>query len=204
MLCCVGLIGGMAVGQSLGGPWTYIAPAAGFGIGLVADMKFMGKMHHGGGGRELVSADWIGVMRNIVEKELGGLTLFLQGAAANIACGRDLARWVLAGCRNSRFGLERRLARPDYVRGKGIPTAPELGYVKRGRAPLLSTNCFPEHYAHIALYFKEVKGVRWQDVDPRTVMSADYSSAAGMQANVLRELQSRSFLPQQSGADCSV
>jgi len=38
----------MAVGQSLGGPWTYIAPAAGFGIGLVADMKFMGKMHHGG------------------------------------------------------------------------------------------------------------------------------------------------------------
>ena len=45
MLCCVGLIGGMAVGQSLGGPWTYIAPAAGFGIGLVADMKFMKRMH---------------------------------------------------------------------------------------------------------------------------------------------------------------
>lgn len=45
MLCCVGLIGGMAVGQSLGGPWTYIAPAAGFGIGLVADMKFMHGMH---------------------------------------------------------------------------------------------------------------------------------------------------------------
>ena len=45
MFCCVGLIGGMAVGQSLGGPWTYIAPAAGFGIGLVADMKFMKGMH---------------------------------------------------------------------------------------------------------------------------------------------------------------
>ena len=45
MLCCVGLIGGFAVGQSLGGPWTIIAPAAGFGIGLVADMKFM-KGHH--------------------------------------------------------------------------------------------------------------------------------------------------------------
>lgn len=41
MLCCVGLIGGFAVGQSLGGPWTFIAPAAGFGIGLVADMKMM-------------------------------------------------------------------------------------------------------------------------------------------------------------------
>ena len=49
MLCCVGLIGGMAVGQSLGGSWTYIAPAAGFGIGLVADMKFMKGMHGGGG-----------------------------------------------------------------------------------------------------------------------------------------------------------
>ncbi len=31
-----------------------------------------------------VSADWIGVMRDKVEKELGGLVLFLQGAAANI------------------------------------------------------------------------------------------------------------------------
>ena len=50
MLCCVGLIGGMAVGQSLGGPWTYIAPVAGFGIGLVADMKFMKGMHGKKGG----------------------------------------------------------------------------------------------------------------------------------------------------------
>jgi len=48
MLCCVGLIGGLVVGQSLGGPWTYIAPAAGFGIGLVADMKFMHRMHKKG------------------------------------------------------------------------------------------------------------------------------------------------------------
>jgi len=45
MLCCVGLFGGLAVGQSLGGPWTVIAPAAGFGIGLFADMKMMKGMH---------------------------------------------------------------------------------------------------------------------------------------------------------------
>jgi neutral ceramidase len=32
----------------------------------------------------LVSADWIGVMRQKVEEKLGGLTLFLQGATANI------------------------------------------------------------------------------------------------------------------------
>ncbi len=44
MLCCVGLIGGLAVGQYLGGPWTFIAPATGFGAGLVGDMKFMHKM----------------------------------------------------------------------------------------------------------------------------------------------------------------
>jgi hypothetical protein len=45
MLCCAGLIGGLYVGQYLGGPWTVIAPAAGFGVGLVGDMKFMHKMH---------------------------------------------------------------------------------------------------------------------------------------------------------------
>lgn len=45
MLCCVGLFGGLALGQSLGGPWTVIAPAAGFGIGFLADMKMMKGMH---------------------------------------------------------------------------------------------------------------------------------------------------------------
>jgi hypothetical protein len=46
MLCCAGLIGGVYVGQYLGGSWTLIAPATGFGIGLVGDIKFMHKMHH--------------------------------------------------------------------------------------------------------------------------------------------------------------
>jgi hypothetical protein len=32
----------------------------------------------------LVSADWIGAMRSRVEADLGILTLFLQGAAANL------------------------------------------------------------------------------------------------------------------------
>jgi len=45
MLCCVGLIGGVAVGQSLGGYWTYAAPAIGFGLGLYGDMKFMHGKH---------------------------------------------------------------------------------------------------------------------------------------------------------------
>ena len=52
MLCCVGLIAGTAVGQSLSGPWTYIAPASGFGIGLIGDMKFMKGMHGRGNQRD--------------------------------------------------------------------------------------------------------------------------------------------------------
>jgi hypothetical protein len=45
MLCCAGLFGGMYVGQQLGGPWTVIAPAAGFGLGFIGDMKLMHKSH---------------------------------------------------------------------------------------------------------------------------------------------------------------
>jgi hypothetical protein len=45
MLCCVGLYGGLYVGQQLGGHWTYIAPVAGFGLGLLGDVKFIHKMH---------------------------------------------------------------------------------------------------------------------------------------------------------------
>jgi hypothetical protein len=45
MLCCVGFIGGYAVGQSLGGHWTFTAPAVGFGLGFYGDMKFMRGMH---------------------------------------------------------------------------------------------------------------------------------------------------------------
>ncbi len=46
MLCCVGLLAGAAAGQYLGGPWTYVAPAAGFAIGLAADIK-LGACFHG-------------------------------------------------------------------------------------------------------------------------------------------------------------
>ena len=51
MLCCAGLLLGYFVGQSLGGVWIFIAPAAGFIIGLIADRKFMHRkqgMHHPG------------------------------------------------------------------------------------------------------------------------------------------------------------
>jgi hypothetical protein len=62
---------------------------------------------------------------------------------------------------------------------------------------------FPEHYTHIALYFKVVDGVDWRNVDARTALSAKFSSGSGMQANVARELQTRGLLSPQGGTDCS-
>ena len=43
-----------------------------------------------------VSADWIGVMRSEVEKELGGLGLFLQGATGNLNPKMGWTRRLLA------------------------------------------------------------------------------------------------------------
>lgn len=63
---------------------------------------------------------------------------------------------------------------------------------------------YPEHYTHIALYFKVAKNIDWRDLDARTVLGANYSSASGMQTNVARELQARGLLPGQNGTDCSV
>ena len=63
---------------------------------------------------------------------------------------------------------------------------------------------YPEHYTHIALYFKVAKNIDWRKVDARTVLGANFSSASGMQANVAKELQARGLLPGQNGTDCSV
>ncbi len=50
MLCYLGLFAGLAVGRALGEPWTFIAPAVGFGLGLVGDTKVMHGSHGGHGG----------------------------------------------------------------------------------------------------------------------------------------------------------
>ena len=62
---------------------------------------------------------------------------------------------------------------------------------------------FPEHYTHIALYFKVVKGIDWRSVDARAALSANFSSANGIQANVSRELRKRGLVPAQNGTQCS-
>ena len=45
MFCCAGLFVGVTVGSVLGGPWTFTAPAIGFGLGLFGDIKLMRGSH---------------------------------------------------------------------------------------------------------------------------------------------------------------
>lgn len=47
---------------------------------------------------------------------------------------------------------------------------------------------FPDYYLRTALFFKVVKNVAWQDVDPRVVLSAEYSAGGPWQENVAQEL----------------
>jgi hypothetical protein len=41
MLCCLGLVAGFAAGAALGGPWAFLAPVAGFGLGLIGDFTLI-------------------------------------------------------------------------------------------------------------------------------------------------------------------
>lgn len=47
MLCCLGLVAGFAAGTALGGPWVFIAPVAGFGLGLIGDLTLIRHGLHG-------------------------------------------------------------------------------------------------------------------------------------------------------------
>lgn len=42
-MCCAGLVGGLALGQFLGGPWTLLGPGLGFALGLLGDMRMMNR-----------------------------------------------------------------------------------------------------------------------------------------------------------------
>ena len=47
MLCCIGLVAGFAIGAAIGGPWTFLAPFAGFGLGLIGDLTLIRHGLHG-------------------------------------------------------------------------------------------------------------------------------------------------------------
>ena len=54
---------------------------------------------------------------------------------------------------------------------------------------------FPQQYIEIALYFKTAKNTDWENVDPATAMSKDFSSASGWATNVHKYLQDNQVLP---------
>ncbi len=43
---------------------------------------------------------------------------------------------------------------------------------------------FPQNYAETALYFQKVKNQEWKKIDPKVILSKDYSSISGWLANV--------------------
>lgn len=47
MLCCLGLVAGFAAGTALGGPWAFLVPIAGFGLGLIGDLTLIKHGLHG-------------------------------------------------------------------------------------------------------------------------------------------------------------
>lgn len=47
MLCCLGLVAGLAAGAALGGPWAFLAPIAGLGLGLIGDLTLIKHGLHG-------------------------------------------------------------------------------------------------------------------------------------------------------------
>lgn len=63
---------------------------------------------------------------------------------------------------------------------------------------------FPSYYIQAALYFKAVRHMEWAEVDARTVIGRDFSSASGWLANVDKEIKRLGLIPQNAdGAQCA-
>ena len=63
---------------------------------------------------------------------------------------------------------------------------------------------FPEYYIATALYFKVIRKMEWGEVDPKSVMAADFSAGGPWQKNVSTGLSAIPDLipPPQGGANC--
>jgi hypothetical protein len=72
------------------------------------------------------------------------------------------------------------------------------------KALALNTYWFPQTYAELGIYFKKKKNISWDKVDPKLVLSIDYSSGQGGRA-INKELQSNGLLPKvEGGGGCGV
>lgn len=72
------------------------------------------------------------------------------------------------------------------------------------KALVLNSYWFPQTYVELATYFKAKKNIAWNNVDPKVVLGADYSSGQGYSA-ITKELQADGILPKvQGGGGCGV
>ncbi|OHA13626.1 MAG: hypothetical protein A3G49_05835 [Candidatus Sungbacteria bacterium RIFCSPLOWO2_12_FULL_41_11] len=65
---------------------------------------------------------------------------------------------------------------------------------------------FPQNYIQTAVYFKAVKNIDWEKVDPKIVMGKDFSSSSGWRKNVGEKLANLGLVPKAKagGAGCGV
>ena len=65
---------------------------------------------------------------------------------------------------------------------------------------------FPQNYIQTAVYFKAVKNIDWENVDPKIVMGKDFSSSSGWRKNVGEKLANLGLVPKAKagGAGCGV
>ncbi len=68
----------------------------------------------------------------------------------------------------------------------------------------LNSFWFPDTYLKIAAYFKLTEGKDWEEVDPKIVMSSNYSSISGFINNVEGKLANLNIPQFQGGAGCGL
>lgn len=65
---------------------------------------------------------------------------------------------------------------------------------------------FPQNYIQTALYFKVVKTIEWEDVNPKVILGKEYSSSSGWYANIDKDLKRLGIVPRlkEGGGSCGV
>lgn len=119
--------------------------------------------------------------------------------SAQEATVMDIAQHIYRPCCNNPTAM------PDCNHGAAMLGFIELA-VSQGmsteqvyrKALLLNAYWFPQNYMEIATYLKAKQAKAWQDVDPKQVLGATYSSGRGFGA-VDTELQAMGLLPKVNG-----
>ncbi len=72
------------------------------------------------------------------------------------------------------------------------------------KALVLNSYWFPQTYGELAVYFQQVKGIPWKQINPKDLLGAAYSSSQGYKA-ISQELQTKGLIPKvEGGGGCGV